>query len=127
MHPAYFETNFRVEDVAAEWPSQFVIVTAHATTGEIWDASQNDQADERLQRVLADRGVWIRRITGYSPTTGHAEPGWAVALDWSAGCNLGADFAQDAIYYVDGDTLYVTHCDARRKLVPVGTFRMRLR
>ena len=135
MHPAYFETCFRIDlsgeigplGGAVEWPRQFVIVTAYATTGEVWDAKRNVEADQRLRESLEKQSVWMRRITGYSPTTGHAEPGWAVALDWQTGCALGQAFAQDAIYCVVDDTLYVTHCDQRRDLVSVGAFRLRLR
>jgi len=135
MHPAYFETCFRIDLLdefaprcgPGEWPRQFVIVTAYATTGEVWDAKQNEEADRRLREMLEKQAVWMRRITGYSPATGHAEPGWAAALDWQTGCDLGEVFAQDAIYCVVDDTLYVTHCDRRRALVPIGAFRMRLR
>ena len=68
----------------------------------------------------------MRRITGYSPTTPHREPGWAVAMDWQEACDLGARFLQDAIYVVHADALAVTLCDHRRELLPVGTFQQRL-
>lgn len=65
----------------------------------------------------------MRRLTGYSPTTVHAEPGWAVEMPWDEACDLGLRFKQDAIYSVRGDELTVTFCDHRRGLVPVGAFR----
>ena len=126
MPPPYFTVRFRTEAAAIDWPAQFVIITAYATTGERWDAAREVAADAALAETLEALGVWYTRITGYTPETGHAEPGWAAALSLEAGCELGLRFAQDAIYVVEGDALGVTFCDARRGVVPVGAFRERL-
>ena len=126
MHTAYFETAFRVSTPVPAWPQAFAIITAYATTGECWSAELNETADERLRVDLKDRGVLVGRVTGFSPATGHAEPGWAATLDWEAACNIGQAYRQDAVYIVQGDQLSVTFCDARRALVPVGGFRERL-
>jgi hypothetical protein len=61
-------------------------------------------------------------MTGFSPATGHAEPGWGVEMPWESACELGIQFKQDAIYVVIGGELYVTFCDTRRSLVHVGPF-----
>jgi hypothetical protein len=127
VHPAYFETLFTCEPPDAQWPERFVLLTAWATTGQCWPLERNQQADRELQRRLQRDGHWHHRVTGYSPTTGHTEPGWAVALDWQLACDLCLEYLQDALYVVDGDALYVTHCDERRVLVAVGDFRPRLR
>ncbi len=126
MHPAYFDTRFRVERSPADWPEQFVILSAWATTGQQWTQEQNEAADGRLAQWLAHRGLWHHRITGYSPITGHSEPSWAFPLSLDEACDLGLQFQQDALYVVDGDTLFVTHCDERRALLYVGSFRQRL-
>lgn len=126
MNPVYFETRFRLDGPPPSWPAAFVIITAYATTGQSWAASVNKAADRRLAEQLDRRSLWRWRVTGYSPTTGHAEPGWAVALAWRDGCDLGREFHQDAIYAVDSDTLFVTHCDSGRRLIPIGPFRERL-
>ena len=68
---------------------------------------------------------WVRRLTGFSPTTNHAEPGWAVAIGFDDACKIGGDFKQDAIYYVTGDELGVSHC-APPRLEKVGDFRSRV-
>lgn len=127
LHPAYFETHFAVDGPLTDWPADFAIVTAWATTGENWTDAQNRAADQALELELRQTGCWLRRITGYSPTTGHAEPGWAVALPMDQACDVGLKFRQDAIYIVRSDDLLVTHCDDRRKLVPVGPFRERIK
>ena len=126
MHPAYFETRFRVEAMPGDWPASFVILSAWATTGQSWTAQANESADRRLAQRLAQRGLWRLRITGYSPTTGHAEPGWAFTMGLEEACDLGQRFQQDALYWVDHDRLSVTHCDHRRGLLPIGPFRQRL-
>ncbi|MDZ7778503.1 MAG: DUF3293 domain-containing protein [Gemmatimonadota bacterium] len=129
VHPAYFETRFRMPAPGHhEWPAEFVILSAHATTGESWPADVSERADRRLENELrvrmGEEGLW--RVTGYSPTTGHAEPSWAAQLPFDEACDLGLRFRQDALYLVRGDTLYVSHCDERRAPVRVGSFRARL-
>ena len=126
MSPAYFETHFQQEGSDADWPLQFGIVTAYNTTGETWSPECNSAADTDLAAELAAMGIWRRRTTGYSPSTGHAEPGWAVELSLDDACDLGLRYKQDAIYYVTGDQLWVTFCDDRRHLVRVGIFSDRL-
>ena len=127
MNPAYFETLFDAHGFSGEWPTRFAIVTAWATTGTCWSQAAIDDADRKLELELQQRGTWRQRITGYSPTTRHAEPGWASELPFDEACDLGQMFLQDAIYLIDADHLYVTHCDGRRRRVFVGEFRNRLR
>jgi hypothetical protein len=126
MTPDYFETCFRLEAPVPHWPDEFVIVSAYHTTGEQWPDEVNRAADQRLEQELKQHFDWLVRITGYSPTTGHAEPGWAFVMPFSAACDMGLHYKQDAIYHVKGDVLSVSYCDARRALVPVGEFRARL-
>ncbi len=126
MHPAYFDTRFRIDTMPDDWPTQFVILSAWATTGHTWTQDANEAADRQLAQLLAGRGLWPVRITGYSPITGHAEPSWAFPMPLRDACDLGQQFQQDALYYVEADQLSVTHCDHRRCVVPVGSFRQRL-
>lgn len=126
LHPAYFETRFRCPGAPPAWPARFAIISACATTGERWEAAREAAADEALHVALMARGAWVARVTGYSPQTGHAEPSWAAAIPFDAACTLGAAFAQDAIYWVEGDALGVSRCVGDRTLVPVGGFRERV-
>ena len=127
LDPNYFETHFRTPAPLPAWPPAFVIVTAYATTGERWTSAENEAADRKLTYELQKLGIWKARITGYSPTSGHAEPGWAADIPFDAACDLGLRYRQDAIYHVTGDTLSVSFCDGRRRLVAVGPFRERVR
>lgn len=126
MPSPYFETLFRRESNWADWPPSFCIITACATTGESWSEERTRIADCDLKSDLQRRCLWIRRLTGYSPTTGHAEPGWAAELGFDVACDLGRKYLQDAIYFVERDSLYVSYCDNRRKLTFVGEFRCRV-
>lgn len=129
MHPEYFQVRFRTPRHAEPWPRRFVILTAYATTGTSWTDEENLDADRRLEEALRSRlgeEGEIRRITGFSPATGHAEPGWASPLPFEEACDLGVRFLQDALYVVRDDRLFVSYCDERRALVPVGSFVERL-
>lgn len=125
MKQEYRETEFRMEKVPDEWPRQLAIISAFATTGETWTDAENAEADERLNEELRSRGLSPLRITGYSPRTGHAEESWAVEIDLDDACEIGRRFRQDSIYFIIGDTLYVTSCEDP-ELEIVGTFRERV-
>jgi hypothetical protein len=127
MHPEYFETHFDSAGYDGPWPRQFAIITGYATTGEKWTLEANARADFELHAELVRRGVWMQRVTGFSPRTGHAEPGWAAELSFSDACDLGHHFRQDALYSIREDQLFVSHCDSRRAEILVGLFRERLR
>jgi type I restriction system adenine methylase HsdM len=126
MYPEYAETHFQPLEPWEDCPDEFAIITAYATTGEKWTAAQNEAADRKLEARLRKLSLWVRRITGYSPATGHAEPGWAVPLSFDAACDIGDEFKQDAIYLVSKDTLAVSHCDSRRKRIEIGPFAARV-
>jgi hypothetical protein len=125
MTPIYFDTRFKLGMPLAELPDSFAIITAHATTGEVWTPEDNNTANEALRNELERGGQLIGTITGYSPVTQHAEPGYAAALEFEEACKIGARFKQDAIYYVSSGTLFVSHCDHRRSLKPITQFAKR--
>jgi len=126
MTPVYFDTRFKLGLPLADLPDSFAIITAHATTGEVWTAEDNNTASETLRAELASSGQLIGTITGYSPVTQHAEPGYAAALEFEEACKIGARFKQDAIFYVSSGTLFVSHCDHRRSLKPITQFSKRV-
>jgi len=127
MHPAYFETRFRSEIPLGELPSQFVILSAYATTGEVWSEEQNALADQKLFRELqASTPTFLKRVVGYSPTTHHAEPSWAVAIPLADAHRIGNEFAQDALYFVDHGALWVASCRATVAPIYVDQFESRL-
>ncbi len=119
----YHETRFRLPCTDVSWPAQFGLITAYATTGEVWSESRNELANSALEQVLIANGCWMTPITGYSPRTGHAEPGWAVELTFDQCCDLGEAFLQDAIYFIDQGELFVSPCaKGMRHLSSVAKF-----
>ena len=127
MNALYFRTHFRTEEPTDDWPGEFAIITACATTGECWPAERTAEAEARLQDELKRRGAWHRRITGFDPEGSHAEAGWATGLSFQEACRLGEQFLQHAIYFVSHDLLSVSECkDGRRQLVPVGRFSLKV-
>lgn len=125
-HPAYFTTRFRVERAEPWLASDFAIITACATTGEVWTAQREAEADRALKDVLLDAGALGGRITGYDPATGHAEPGWAALLPVDEAVRIGRTFAQDAIFVVHDGDVWLHCCHGRRDTVRVGRFAERL-
>ncbi len=122
FYPAYLRTRFLVDTPPANTPACFALITGYATTGETWADTQNRAADERLRLELVKRGVWHHRISGVSPDGLHSEAGWMAGLDLAAARRLGADFRQDAIYWIEaGEHLSVHDCQSLRK-APVGHF-----
>jgi hypothetical protein len=119
MHPAYFETRFKLGLPAGDLPDDFAIVTAYQTAGKEWPIERNQEARKMLQAELEQGGVLVGTMTGYSPRTSHTEPGFAALLSFEQACDLGLRYEQDAIYFVSGGTLFVSLCDHRRALKPV--------
>lgn len=122
MRDEYFEVRFKIGEHLEVLPASFAIITAYATTGETWTQERNSAADRELEKLLRERTDWVKRVTGYSPETGHAEPGWAATVTFEDACDIGLRFHQDAIYFITDDELSVSHCDRRRKPVRVGVF-----
>ena len=127
INPLYLSTFLDVGTDWSEQPEEFAIISAYATTGEKWSEERNQQADERLHQRLVENGTWLRRVTGYAPDTGHNEPCWAIAISFDEACDIGEEFLQDAIYYVVGDDLFVSHCDSRRVKTPISKFSVKIR
>jgi hypothetical protein len=122
----YYQTRFQPDALPTPLPGTFAIITACATTGETWTDSENEAANAALRADLERSDHLLGSLTGYSPFTGHAEPGFAASLPFEEACDLGLKFKQDAIYYVDSGILHVSYCDERRQFEPVAAFLDRL-
>jgi hypothetical protein len=127
FHPAYYCTRFFVEKPPRTVPHSGVILSAFATTGEVWPPEKNRLADARLEFELRriDHQFLIRMI-GYCPTDGHAEASWLADLDGSMACQIGMRFHQDALYLIDQGELYVVRCSDPTQRSYVASFAQRL-
>jgi hypothetical protein len=126
MNPDYFETEFEIEEPITHWPRRFAIITAWPPPGQKRSLEENQANDRRLESELRSVSDWVVRITGFSPRTRHAEPGCAVELDLASARTIGHRYDQDAIYFIEDDHLFVTHCTEGSELESVGAFFPRL-
>ncbi len=126
MHPDYFDTRFKLQLPDGELPEDFAIVTAYQPTGTTWSDERNQEATAQLRAELEHLGALLGTAIGYSPRTGHAEPGFTVRLSFEQACDLAHHYEQDAIYFISGGTLFVSHCDHRRTLKSVTRFMDRV-
>jgi hypothetical protein len=110
LHPSYSKVRFRGPWPDRIHPDEFAIITAYATTGETWPDERNRAADLELESELRRTGCWMRRITGYDPATGHAEPGWAVGIGFQEALDPGRRFKQDAIFWISANRVRVAKC-----------------
>ena len=122
----YFETQFAVGRENIKWPLEFAVITAYAPTGQRWSDEANTAANDRLLADICELGIWHEPVAGFSPTTDHKEPGWAVELPIDTSRALGLKYLQHAIYFVRGDQLSVHICDNCHAESIVGTFRDRI-
>lgn len=121
--PAYQSVVFSADGWTPPAES-FAILSACSPTGEQRPAARNQVADEELRRRLLESVH--RRITGQSPDGSHAEPSWASACTRAKAVELGREFQQDAIFWVEGDSLAVVDCKASRPDLFLGSFGARL-
>ena len=106
----YKSTVFDYEDFPKDWPKDFAILTAYATTGENWTTEQNETADRKLEAELRKGGYRIHRIAGYSAKLDTHEKGWAVPMPLETAWELGNKYKQVAIFYYQNDELLLVYC-----------------
>jgi len=134
----YFETVFSLATPPEIRPPQFAIITAYLDYADEHAAAKNTAADAELERLMRDyafgrscsclvhglQAQSLARIRAFSPTVSHEEPSWLMGMSLEAACRIGHGFDQIAIFYVIGDGLYVTRCEAPT-LVSVASFNSR--
>jgi Protein of unknown function (DUF3293) len=122
---AYVSTVFEYEEFPKDWPKEFAILTAYATTGETWTDAQNKEADQKLEAELRNAGHRLHRISGYSSDLKTYEEGWAVVMDLKTAWDLAVKYKQVALFYYQNDELLLVyskdlsrHDEAIVKVVP---------
>src|SRR5207249_7095173 len=103
-------------------PLRFAIVTANNPDGNTQSRAANEAADAALLHAIVRAGLIHFRVTGGSADFSHAEPGFGIALDDpSRAVSLGREFRQEAIFWIEGDTVYLHSC-AREKASLIGAW-----
>ena len=123
----YLETVFIVKQPAPDqWPEPFAVITGCNPLGRCLDEEADRTATVRLRKAVSRLGLKRHRVTGISADMKHREPGFAVwSCDLSAATQLGREFAQNAIFWIEGGALDVVSC-ANGERQHVGLWSERL-
>ncbi len=88
----------------------FAIVTAHNPQGRMLSPAANQSRDSQLRLELEAAGIRHRSLWGCAPDFSHQEKSWAVLVTRPQALQLGNRLQQNALYWVEGDQLYLTPC-----------------
>ena len=108
----YHETHFAPkEPPPPRWPHTFAVITACNPLGQGLDEAADKAATVRLRKAISRLGLNRHRVTGISADMKHREPGFAVwGCDLPLALQLGREFAQNAIYWIEDGKLDVVSC-----------------
>ena len=110
--PEYHETRFTPkEPLPSRWPKAFAVITACNPLGQGLDEEADKAATVCLRKAINRLGMKRHRVTGVSADMKHREPGFAVwGCDLPAAIQLGREFAQNAIFWIEEGKLDVVSC-----------------
>ncbi|GGP63415.1 hypothetical protein GCM10009347_31780 [Shewanella algicola] len=123
----YQSTHFLLtQRLSHDYP--FAIVTAHNPHGLLLTPSQNRLLDRQLQFKIQQYKSPYRSLIGAAPDLSHMEKSWAIFIDKEQALELGREFNQHAIYYVNQGRLSLVACvDTVMPEIEMGIFNHRLR
>ena len=105
----------------------FAIITAYNPLGCLLTPSQNRLLDRELQLKILQYQSPYRCLMGVAPDLSHVEKSWAIFIDKNQAIELGREFKQHAIYYVNQGLLSLVACfDQHKSEVQMGAFNQRL-
>ena len=90
--------------------ASFAVITAWNPEGQIQSRETNDLLDRQLTRRLESFASPKVRADGCSPDFKHRESGWAVGVPKEQAVEIGREFGQVAIFWVETDTLFLLPC-----------------
>jgi hypothetical protein len=122
----YDQAHFQLDSPAVDLPAGFGIVTACNPMGVTVEASVNEGLDRDLGLSLLGQGVPHFRVTGGSRDMSHAEPGYGCVVHRERIVELGRQWNQEAVFWVEGDQLFLVSCDESKHEEALGSFRERL-
>ena len=108
----YLQTVFLVKRAAAvDWPDTFAVITACNPLGQIADEEANRSTTARLKKTIGRLGLKRCRLTGMSADKKHREASFAIwGCDLAVALELGKQFSQDAIFWIEAGRLDVVSC-----------------
>lgn len=109
--PLYREACFRSPVPLSELPQNFGIVTACNPFGQVITNEANQERTRRLHERLDSLGCQHFPVTGGDREGQHLEPGFGIAgLNRESIIRLGAEFEQDAVFWISDGTLHLVPC-----------------
>ena len=120
LNPSYLKARFRADLPLKGIAQSFCIVTAYCPFDEQVTDEENKTFNQALKTELENAGLVHFPVTGYSPDSDHAEPGYGIICDRSIAIKLGQQFRQNAIFSVYENTVYLINCIPPHKDIPCG-------
>ena len=126
MNPEYDNAYFRAVPPTNGWPRSFGIITACNPDGRTLTDEENDQATKKLRFELEHANLEHFHVTGGSKDFSHAEQGFGIVFpNQEESIAWGQRYRQDAIFWIDVDTLYLVSCKCTQIKV-LGSWQSRL-
>lgn len=124
MNPAYFETIFLITDIPNQWPSSFAIITVWNPMDQKLSIKQNQSRDKELLLKFTKNNKFSSLI-GSSPDYLHQEKSYIIEVSLQEAVQIGNDYNQRAVYYVENENLQLIDCKTREKF-SLGNFKDRI-
>ena len=123
---SYRQAHFLIKPAIKDLPDSFGIVTACNPDGEEVGSAENLRLDRELVSLLSSSAVKNFRVTGGSRDMTHAEPGYGCLVDRERIVDLGCEWNQEAVFWVEGDNLFLIPCATPQEFELIGSFRERV-
>ena len=120
----YKATQFLLTQQIASHLS-FAIITACNPNGKALSQSQNRLRDRELLHSIENLNCPYRTVIGAARDMSHFEKSWAVFVEKQQAIQLGEEFVQNAIYYVNQGELILVPVLMQAQEESLGMFHRR--
>jgi len=122
----YFDVIFKEIKVSYQYPQTFAIITAWNPKDVILPEQENQKRNRCLQKSIKKTMVLGTKIIGASADLQHQELSLIIEGALQDLINLAQKFEQNAIFWVQGDSLELISCNSLKHF-KLGSFRERIR
>lgn len=126
INPHYFDVIFKGIKVSYQYPQTFAIITAWNPKDVILPEQENQKRNRCLQKSIKKTMVLGTKIIGASADLQHQELSLIIEGALQDLINLAQKFEQNAIFWVQGDSLELISCNSLKHF-KLGSFRERIR
>jgi hypothetical protein len=126
INPHYFDVIFKEIKVSYQYPQTFAIITAWNPKDVILPEQENQKRNRCLQKSIKKTMVLGTKIIGASADLQHQELSLIIEGALQDLINLAQKFEQNAIFWVQGDSLELISCNSLKHF-KLGSFRERIR